>query len=229
MTTLAHRNQDRSWITVFPPLAAIDDSSWFTAVDNAKKLSIPRRAQVFREGDVCNNYILMLEGRVRVYKTSETGREITLYRVEDKQTCVLTTAMLLGGEPYPAAGITETECHAVVIPREDFHAAFNESPGFREFVCAEYAGRICGIIMLLEEVAFGQIDARLARWLTTQWIPGEPISVSHRELAIELGTAREVISRQLKDFENRGWLRTSRRSIVIESAEDLRELASRQG
>lgn len=230
MATIAPRAADpSSWITAFPYLATLDDSAWQDAVDNAKVLNIPRRTQVFREGDDCASYILMLEGRVRVYKTSETGREITLYRVENKQTCVLTTAMLLGGELYPAAGITEIDSHAVVIPRDHFHHAFDNSSGFRRFVCAEYAGRICGIILLLEEVAFGQIDARLARWLLMQWVAGEPIAISHRELAVELGTAREVISRQLKDFENRGWLKMSRRSIDITSADALRNLAEGQG
>lgn len=213
------------WLAAFPDLSAVDDPDWRAVACAAQTLTLPGATEVFREGDPCSKYILVVDGCVRVYKTFESGREMVLYRLEEGQTCVLTTSLLLAGGLYPASAQTEPETHAVLIGRRDFHRAFDRSRGFRNFVCASFGGRIRDMIMLLEAVAVKHVDVRLAKWLLAHSAPAEPIPVSHRELAFELGTAREVVSRQLKDFEQRGWVRLARKRIQVLDREALRIMA----
>jgi CRP/FNR family transcriptional regulator len=164
----------------------------------------------------------VLEGSVRVQKLAENGREITLYRVESGGSCVLTTSCLLARERYPAEGITETEVIAAMIPLALFEKALDTSAGFRRFVFSTYAQRISHLILLVEEVAFGRIDERLAQCLLEMREVDNTVEATHQVLAAELGTAREVISRQLKEFERRGWIALQRGRIEILQPDNLR-------
>ena len=111
---------------------------------------------------------------------------------------------------------------AVVLPKREFHQAFDLSKGFRDFVCSTFGGHVLELIMLIESIVTRQVDVRLAKWLLDQ---RGPIQMSHRELAFELGTAREVVSRQLKEFASSGLVRLARRSIAIQDAESLVKIA----
>jgi len=188
----------------------------------ARVVSIPAGTSVFHDGAPCGSYVLVIDGTIRVQKVAENGREIVLYRVEGGQSCVLTTNCLIGGEDYSAAGVAETEVKALVLPAPTFRALLACSEVFRGFVFAAYSTRISDLLMLIEEVAFGRIDARLAGWLTQQ---GPEVRVTHQEIAVELGTAREVVSRQLKDFERRGWVALHRGRVEVRDVAALAGLA----
>ena len=215
-------NAAPAWVQSFPGLRDIRDERWIEIADRAKELVVPANQQVFSEGDACGHYIFVLDGATRVYKSFESGREMVLYRLQGGQTCILTTSVLLAGEVYPADAMTDADTRAVLMPARDFHSAFDRSKGFRDYVTQAFGGRIRDLIMLLESVVTRQVDVRLARWLAANSSDGQVI-VSHRELAFELGTAREVISRLLKEFEKRGWVRLSRRAIEVLDADALRQ------
>ncbi|MGB0695083.1 MAG: Crp/Fnr family transcriptional regulator [Rhodospirillaceae bacterium] len=208
----------------FPVLKDIPDQErgWIEA--HLQHAVLPAGQTVFSEGDACTNFILVLRGSVQIRKTSETGREIVLYRVEAGQTCVLTTACLLGRLPYGAEGLTETETEALVLPRGDFDALMAKSPAFRQFVFAAYADRVSGLMMLIEEVAFGRIDLRLAQCLLARRDADNVVHGTHYDLAVELGTAREVVSRQLKEFEKRGLVDPARGRIILSDPDGLAAL-----
>jgi CRP/FNR family transcriptional regulator len=180
-----------------------------------RHVTLPAGAVLFRDGDACEAYTLVLSGRVRVQKVSESGRQIVLYRVEPGQTCVLTTNALMAALPYGAEGIAETAVEAVVVPGATFQALMGASAVFRHFVFTAYATRISDLLMLIDEVAFGRIDARLAHLLLTRADVRGIVMGTHLELATELGSAREVISRQLKEFERRGWVSAARGQVRI--------------
>lgn len=213
------------WTSNFPRLRNVCDPYWIDVARRAKRAALPGGHLVFSEGDVCEYYILVLDGATRVFKSFENGREMMLYRLGAGQTCILTTSVLLAGGTYPANAVTDCDTDVVLIPSDDFHNAFDQSKGFRDFITCSFGGRIRDLIVLLESVVARQIDTRLARWLVTNNNSGEVVA-SHRELAFELGTAREVVSRQLKDFENRGWVQLSRRSIRVVDSTALREFIS---
>ncbi len=204
-------------------IAALLDS-WFPGNDVAMQqlrtqlqvVRLPAGYQVFRQGDACRSYLLVVEGRVRVQALSAGGREVVLYRVTDAQSCVITTSCLISDETYPADGVTETETTALVISQGVFNEALSCSSAFRRFVFANQGKRLGDLIHRIEDVAFGRVDVRLARLLFDrgQHLDGV-VTATHQQLASELGTAREVISRQLKSFEKRGWIRVSRGSVEV--------------
>ncbi len=213
------------WLARVPGLSEALDEILREAFAAVAPLRVPEGAALFRDGSRARGYVLVLEGVVRVQKVGAEGHEIVLYRVEDGQSCVLTTACLLGGQAYPAEGIAETEVELVLLPPELFERAMETSPGFRRHVMRSLGARIGELMMLIEEVAFGQMDRRLARRLLELADAHGEIARTHQALAAELGTAREVISRLLKDFERRGWLALARGRITIRSPDALAELA----
>lgn len=157
----------------------------------------------------------MIDGSVRVQKLAENGREIVLYRVEEGQSCILTTACLLGGGAYQAEAITETPVKAVVMPNKTFHIMIDRSRPFREFVFGSYMQRITDLLMLIEAITFGRIDARLAAHLLKDSDANGVMLVTHQELARDLGSAREVVSRMLKEFERQGMVELGRGRITL--------------
>jgi CRP/FNR family transcriptional regulator len=212
------------WVSFFPALQAVDDPTWLQTASRAKEVTLPIGYEVFRDGDECQNYIMVLEGITRVYKSFENGREMLLYRVNQGETCSLTTSILLAGGKYTASAIAEEECRAVIIPIHVFHDTFDKSKGFRDFVCSTFGGRIRDFILLLESIATRNVDVRLARWLLENKSIDNQIEVSHKTLAFELGTAREVVSRHLKDFEQNGWVNLSRKNIDLVDMDAMYQL-----
>lgn len=203
------------WWSRFPAFSSLNDGVWPEICRGAKVVKVPGGTVVFRSGDPCTRYMLVLSGSLRVQMVAESGREITLYRVEEGESCVLTTSCLLSGDIYPAEGIAETDVEAVAIPLALFNKGIDLSRGFRQFVFAAYGQRIGNLMMLVEEVAFGRIDARLAQRLLERGDKAGLLTTTHQALASDLGTAREVVSRQLKEFERRGWIRTQRGLIEV--------------
>ncbi len=211
------------WLEQFPDLACLTDAAGVAALAATRVVTLPAAASVFRSGDPCRAYMLVLAGSVRVQKIAENGREITLYRVQGGQSCVLTTSCLMANDHYPAEGITESEVTAAVIPFAAFHRGLAESPRFREFVFAAYGQRLADLILLVEEVAFGRLDRRLAQRLL-ELAEGGELRQTHQQLAADLGTAREVVSRQLKEFERAGLLRLHRGRIELLDPAALKRL-----
>ena len=180
---------------------------------------LPPQKTVFSPGALCENYLLVIEGSVRTHLLTESGREVVLYHVRPGESCVLTTSCLIGHTRYPAEGVTEKQVTALVVPAEVFHTTLDHSAVFRRFVFDNLAHRLADVMARMEEVAFGSIQARLAQALLDS--DQNPVQTTHQELAAELGTAREVVSRHLKRFEERGWLRLGRGLIQIVDREAI--------
>ena len=208
----------------FPTLRDLGEGPARLLADSASHVTLPSGTKIFEAGMACANYLLLASGRVRVQQISESGREIVLYRIGGGETCVLTTACLLAHEDYAAEAIAESEVSAYVVPQSSFDRLLAESPGFREFVFSAYASRLTDLMLLVEEVAFGHIDIRLAQRLLALQDALGTIGLTHQDLAVELGTAREVISRQLKEFERRGWIRRERGRIDLLDAAAMKQL-----
>ena len=201
------------WLSHFPALEQLEPNARDTLRDAARIVDAPVGAIGYRETDPCNAYVMRLQGRSRVYKMSESGREILLYKVSAGETCVLTTTCLLGRSTYPASTVVEEPIRDVLIPAPAFHQLMVQSDVFRRFVLNNYGDLISDLIVLLEEVAFRSIAARLARMLIDA--PGGELSATHQLLADQLGSAREVVSRQLKDFERHGYVTLQRGTVKV--------------
>jgi len=209
---------------LFPDLSALP-ADVQRQMGELKPMQVPKGTVLFRDGDVCQGYVLLLSGCVRVQKMDPEGREIVLYRVENGQTCMLTTSCLLAGKSYPAEGIAEEETEFVMMPAHLFNELLADAT-FRRFVLGMISERIADLMALIEDVAFGRMDVRLARRLLELGKESGTLSLTHQQLASELGTAREVVSRLLKDFERKGWLQLRRGEVQISDAGALQQLAS---
>jgi len=206
-------------------LAEMDASARARLAREARTLTVPAATILFRPGEACSQYLVVLNGAVRVSMTGESGREILLYRVGPGQTCVLTTLALISGAPYEAEGRTETEVKALSLPAMTFDALLVESAAFRRFVFTAFATRITDLMHLLHQIAFARLDARLAAFLLHHADANGTLRMTHQEIAAELGASREAVSRLLKSFEQQGLLRLSRGQIHLENASALRVMA----
>jgi CRP/FNR family transcriptional regulator len=212
------------WHAGSPLLAALDGDAK-ARLDRARLLTLPPGAVTFRPGAPCSAFIVLLKGVVRVRMLSETGREIVLYRVEAGETCILTTACLMSRREYSAEAIVDSEAQAALIARADFEALMATSSGFRDFIFGSFGERLADMFTVVDEVAFRRIDRRIARFLLDHGGPERAVALSHADLAVELGTVREVVSRQLKEFERRGWVELARGRITISDGAALERIA----
>lgn len=222
MTTKSH-----DWLESFPALRKITDPAWRKVTGTVRLVTVEPGEAVFREEETCANFLLVMEGSVRVQKLAANGQVITLYHLEAGQACELTTSCLLGGKCYPAEGIAETRVRAVLMPKAQFREALAQSPQFSEFVFSSIDKGMNELITLVEEVAFGHIDRRLAHCLIHKSQLRDDVAATHHELAEELGTAREVVSRVLKEFERHGWVRLHRGRVEIRDRKSLTALADK--
>ena len=215
---------DLNWLQDFPPLLALEHSVRAILSRSARIVEAPVGTMGYREGDSCGAYVMRLAGQSRVYKMSSSGREILLYRVAAGETCVITTTCLLGNSNYPASTIVEQPIRDVIIPSSAFNQLMVDSKVFRTFVMTNYGALITDLIVLLDEVAFHSLDARLAKLLLDAG--ANTINRTHQLMADELGTAREVVSRQLKRFEQKGWVALGRGHVEISDRSKLEKMAN---
>ncbi len=170
-------------------------------------------ATLLREGQVCAAVPFVIEGSIRVFKTAESGREITLYRIERGQSCILSVGCGSSIKAFPASVVVEAPTLAAFLPTETIRKLLAESAAFRDYVLDQYSRRMADVMELVEEVAFRRVDQRLAQWLLER--SSGTVMATHQELADHVGTSREVVSRILKDWEERGFLELSRGSIRL--------------
>jgi CRP/FNR family transcriptional regulator, anaerobic regulatory protein len=212
------------WIQSFPALERFPDDVRARLIGATKIAELPQGSRIFAPGHAPESFLL-LDGVVRVQQVSDAGREIVLYRVATGETCPLTTACLLGYEEYQAEGIAETRVKAAAIPRTAFDDLIASSDAFRRFVFTDFSRRVTDLFRIIEEIAFQRIDLRLAQRLLQLADAQGPVGATHQQLANELGSAREVVSRQLHEFQRRGWIRTSRGSVEVADHQALARLA----
>ena len=210
----------------FPLFAELPPRRLEALLGEAQVLRAPAGDALFDADQPCRGFPLVLEGSVRVTKTAPNGREILLYRVEPGQSCILSGGCLLGHSDYTAAGIAETEVEIFSIPPAPFNELMLQFEPFRRYVFGMYGERLSDVMELVEEVAFRQLDARLAQLLIRR---GPAIEGTHQQLAGELGSVREIVSRLLRSFEQRGWVRLERERITVLDPKALSELVAARG
>ena len=215
-----------SWIEAFSGLSKLSGSERELLLEHSATMKVAKDTVIFGPGKVPDHLLLLLEGTVRVQHLSKTGREMVLYRVRAGESCVMTSACMLAFENYSAQGIAETDAQAVAIPMKIFDQLVGASTDFRHFVFTAYSARIVELFNVIEDVAFQRVDVRLAEKLIELAQDTEVVQFTHQQLAAELGTAREVISRQLSEFQRRQWVRQSRGVIHILDVSSLAKLAS---
>jgi CRP/FNR family transcriptional regulator len=185
---------------------------------------VPKGAVLFHPGDAADGFVVVLQGRIEVYLTGPSGREILLYAVEPGQSCVQTTLGLMGDELYTGEALAATGAQLVIIPKPLFLSLMDRDAGFRTYVLRAFAQRMRDVTRLLERVAFVRVEGRLAEALLTLARDGV-VHATQADLAARIGSAREVVARRLDAFAKAGWILKDRGSVRIINASALRERA----
>lgn len=211
------------WLTKTPVLGALSAAQQ-AALAKLTPMSLPKQQTLFRPGDAAEGFVVVLSGRIEVYLTGPSGREILLYGVEHGETCVQTTVGLMGKQAYTGEAVTAQPSEVVIIPRAMFADLMEHSAPFREFVFSAFAERVSGMMHVLERVAFYKVEARLAHGLLERAKDGL-VKATQAELATQIGSAREVVARQLDSFAKRGLIERERGSIRLLKPDALQKTA----
>ena len=153
------------WTERFEGMSALPRKVRDRLIETARVIHMKKGSQVFGPANVPDSLLFLYDGRIRVSQTSENGREIALYRVDAGESCVLTTACMLAEEAYNAEGIAETDITAIVLPKAAFDRLAAEEEAFRRFIFSAYSRRFIDLLRVVDDVAFGRIDVRLAERL----------------------------------------------------------------
>jgi CRP/FNR family transcriptional regulator len=202
------------FLKAFPTLRRSADLLIMDLLRAGTIVDFPSGRQIYSEGDACSAIAFVLSGEVRVYKSGETGREITLYEIGPGETCILNASCLLSGTSYPAHAVTSAEGSMLLVPAPDFRRMVAEHESLRDFVFTLLSQRLSLVMELIEEVAFGRMDGRLMDYLVEK-SENNKLETTHQKIANDLGTSREVVSRLLKDFERKQAVSLSRNSIIL--------------
>jgi CRP/FNR family transcriptional regulator len=215
-----------SWTADFEGLRDIEPDHRELLERSSRVVSLPASSRIYGPGQAPESFLLLLEGTVRVQQVSESGRELVLYRVSAGESCALTTACLMSHDDYLAEAITEAPVRAVAVPRTVFDDLVTRSAVFRRFVLQTFSNRMVDLFRIIDDIAFQRLDIRLAQKLLELAHGQASVSATQQQLAAELGTAREVVSRVLGELARRGAIALGRGTIHILDRATLDRLAS---
>ena len=213
---------DEALVALYPVLAKLPAGLLQRMSAVLQTLSIPSGTTVFDERQPCRGFAFVLDGAIRVVKVSSGGRELPLYRVTAGESCIITSSCLLGHADYNARGVSDGPTTLALLPGKLFDEMLAE-PAFRDFIFSLFSERMAELMQLVEEVAFHKLDQRLAALLLGK---GRVVHASHQQLADELGSVREMVSRLLKRFEEQGLVRLGREQVEVLDPAGLRRAAS---
>ena len=213
------------WVDRAPGLGGLDADTR-RQLDAVRPVTIPKGHVLFRPGDDVTCFGVLLSGRVDVYLTGATGREILLYSIIPGDSCVQSTLGLLGEDDYSAEAVAETDVEAVMIPKALFLSLLGKSEAFRTFVFQAFAKRLQSVMQVLERVAFIRIEERLAAAILERADGDGAVKITHQELATAIGSVREVVSRRLEVLARKGLVSLDRGTIRITNRAGLAALIS---
>jgi len=200
-----------------------------TELDQLPVMSVPAGQLLFDETRPCLGFPIVGSGSIRVFKAFANGRELLLYRVTPGAACIVSAACLFTGQPYGACGRVESDAELRLISPALFESLMERAP-FRRFVMGQFTQRLSELMTLVDAIFTRRLDQRLAaRLLAHREADGDVLVITHQQLADELGSIREVVTRLLRHFADEGWVCLERGSVRILSPGGLREFSSAPG
>lgn len=199
-------------LACFPVFAGLKSEELDALLAQATLVHASQGTVLFDAKQPCRGFPLLLEGAIRVSKTTPAGREILLYQVDPGQACLLSGGCLLGHTDYTASAVADTDAVLLSLAPDAFHKLLLGYEPFRRFVFGMYGDLLAEVMELVEEVAFRQLDVRLAQLLVHR---GPVLHTTHQKLAVDLGSVREIVSRLLRGFESRGWVKLEREKVTV--------------
>lgn len=205
----------------FPDLLNISEPSALQINKFSKFLLFDNKRTIINKGDQVSGAYLVLRGSLRVYSIDKNGKEKTLYDVLPGESCLLAMNSLFSGLLYPAWVECSLNTEVIFIPSAVYKELFKKEESVQQFTFSVLSQRIFNIMSVLDEALSLSIEQRVASYLSRKANTEGKLKVSHQDIASELGTAREVISRILKKMEKSECISLSRGLITIESITSL--------
>ncbi len=181
------------------------------------EIRVPPDSQICQAGDRCDSLVIVLQGSVKVYRPDANGHSLTLYHVHQGESCILTASCILNEMPFPAYAKTTTEVLGLSVPPSMVTQWLNSEPLWQKYIFSMLSTRMADLIELVNALAFKGLDSRLVQWVREQVSRSGSfvINTTHQNIADDLASSREVISRLLKDFEMRGAIKLGRGTIEV--------------
>lgn len=209
------------WVERFPVMRALSATHLQMARGTVQFPVLEAGATAYELDGECLNYLMCIEGRTRVFRMSEAGREMLIYKVTGGGTCVLTTQCLLSGSNFPAESLAEERTELAAFPVGTFRQLMAESEEFRRFVMDDYTKLLSSMFALVDEIAFAPLEQRLARRLLIEADAQRVVAKTHQQLAADVGSVREVVSRILGEWAEAGLVELRRGQVQIMNAAAL--------
>ncbi len=182
-------------------------------LDNSKYIELPSDFTLFYQGDTCDEILLLQEGKVKLLIYGELNEVTPLYEIGSGEQCIVNTSSTISNTPAIATAQTMTPIKGRLVPSNIIKELMLKSPKYQQFVFSFFALKFHTLTTLIEDIKFKKLDTRIVDYLKEQNKP--IIDITHEELANELGTSRVVISRILKDLENKNIIKLHRKKIEI--------------
>lgn len=208
-------HQIERWIERFPLVQSFSANHLQIVRGTVHFPVLEAGAVAYELQDICANYLMCIDGRTRVFRMSEGGREMLIYKVGAGGTCALTTQCLLSGGGFPAQSVAEARTELAALPSDTFRQLMRESDAFRSFVLDDYTKLLSGMFDLVEEIAFAPLERRLARRLLVEADANGIVWKTHQQLASDVGSVREVVSRLLGEWADAGQVEVRRGQVQV--------------
>ena len=189
-------------LSSYPFLDKLEPDALTFLEQHIKPISIPKDTLLFYQGDICDNILWLTSGEVRLYTQSDSIEDITLYTLKAGEQCIVNTASLLSQSDAIASAQTLTDIEGYLIDGESVKTLSKMSDVYQSYLFSLYQLRFEELTGLINDIKFKRLDTRIVEWLKKQ--PSSMIEITHEQLATELGSSRVVISRLLKELEQKG-------------------------
>lgn len=212
---------------LFPVWDKLDDTQRELLANAAKPKSYQAGERIHGGSNDCVGVLLIARGILRVYSLSEEGREITLFRVGEGESCMLSASCVLPLITFDVFIDAQTNVDILMVPSPDFQALSQQNPYVEAFAYRQVAQRFSEVMWVMQQVLFVSFDKRLAAYLITEASTQKSprIKTTHDQIARDLGSAREVVSRMLKYFEREGLVKLDRGTVTIINEKGLGAIA----
>ena len=186
-----------------------------------------KKGTVIHNGSMdCTGLLLIKSGQLRAYILSEEGREITIYRLFERDMCLFSASCMMRSIQFDLTIAAEKDTDLWIIPAEVYQSIMAESAPVANYTNELMATRFSDVMWLIEQIMWKSLDKRVAAFLLEESAieDSDTLKITHEAVANHLGSHREVITRMLKYFQNEGMVKLSRGSIAITDAEKLEAL-----
>ena len=224
---MLNKNQYELLSSHFPAWDKLTANQQQLIIDNASLLSVKKNSLIQNTSAGCSGILIIKQGTLRVYTLSEQGKEITLYRLNTGDICILSASCVIRDITFDIYIDTLTDCQLIQILPCAFARVMQENIHLEALTYKLATQRLCTVTWAMQQMIFTSFDKRLAEFLLNESrsTGSDEINMTHEQIAKDLGSAREVVARMLKRFSAEGLVEIRRGSIIVKDIDALESLA----